>query len=374
MDAILAWMPEPPEIPADVLDAMSPGFCHPGQWVMTRRDTQITWLIRFALAWRDLSAAQQHVLGDDPWNLKGFVNGVPAPTAKSARMALLHLAHPGTFEPIVSADHKEQITRRFPDQADDPDVDRRILAARAALTGEWGEGFGWYDDWLVRLWHKDPKKWPVFVGWVRGLLPRGGEAASQIQQKWSDVASVRPLVWNLSGWGGWPENALDDYLANRAGAFLGELERDIGNLLDMVRVDRDGVDAALWALAAQREKPSQWSNEQWQAFKKFRGEPAGVLDTDVVDVDEVEDQLPGVDYIEVAARKLHVDRAVLDEIKDLLDDKGQVVLYGPPGTGKTYLAVELAMALAEGDEDRCPSCSSIRPRRMRTSSRGCGLS
>ena len=29
-----------------------------------------------------------------------------------------------------------------------------------------------------------------------------------------------------------------------------------------------------------------------------------------------------------------------------------MVLYGPPGTGKTYLAVELATALADGDEDR----------------------
>ena len=59
-----------------------------------------------------------------------------------------------------------------------------------------------------------------------------------------------------------------------------------------------------------------------------------------------------IDHIAAAAKKLHVDRAVLDEIKELLDDKGQVVLYGPPGTGKTYLAVELAMALADGDEER----------------------
>jgi len=75
-------------------------------------------------------------------------------------MSVLHLAHPGTFEPIVSADHKEQI-RRFADLAGhDPDVDRRILAARAALTSEWGEDFGWYVDWLVRLWHKDPRSGP----------------------------------------------------------------------------------------------------------------------------------------------------------------------------------------------------------------------
>ena len=44
-----------------------------------------------------------------------------------------------------------------------------------------------------------------------------------------------------------------------------------------------------------------------------------------------------IDYIAAAASDLHVDRAVLDEIVELLDDKGQVVLYGPPGTGKTHL-------------------------------------
>ena len=30
----------------------------------------------------------------------------------------------------------------------------------------------------------------------------------------------------------------------------------------------------------------------------------------------------------------------------LLEDKGQVIFYGPPGTGKTYLARQLAEALA----------------------------
>ena len=52
-----------------------------------------------------------------------------------------------------------------------------------------------------------------------------------------------------------------------------------------------------------------------------------------------------IDYIALAAKDLHVDRAVLDEIVVLLEDKGQVVLYGPPGTGKTYLAVRLAKAI-----------------------------
>ncbi len=51
------------------------------------------------------------------------------------------------------------------------------------------------------------------------------------------------------------------------------------------------------------------------------------------------------------ADELLVDVEFLDDIVELLKDKGQVILYGPPGTGKTYLARKLAEALAP-DEDR----------------------
>jgi 5-methylcytosine-specific restriction protein B len=51
------------------------------------------------------------------------------------------------------------------------------------------------------------------------------------------------------------------------------------------------------------------------------------------------------DRLAEVADELLVDRAFLDDIVALLEDKGQVVLYGPPGTGKTYLARKLAEAL-----------------------------
>ena len=54
INTILAWMPAPPDVPAEVAEAMSPGLVHPGTWAMTRRDTQITWLIRFSAAWKQL--------------------------------------------------------------------------------------------------------------------------------------------------------------------------------------------------------------------------------------------------------------------------------------------------------------------------------
>jgi hypothetical protein len=57
-----------------------------------------------------------------------------------------------------------------------------------------------------------------------------------------------------------------------------------------------------------------------------------------------------IDLAELADELL-IDLEFLDDIVELLKDKGQVILYGPPGTGKTYLARKLAEALSP-DEDR----------------------
>ena len=46
------------------------------------------------------------------------------------------------------------------------------------------------------------------------------------------------------------------------------------------------------------------------------------------------------------AEELFVDHAWLEEVRELLDERRQVVFYGPPGTGKTYIARKLAAELA----------------------------
>ena len=58
------------------------------------------------------------------------------------------------------------------------------------------------------------------------------------------------------------------------------------------------------------------------------------------------------DLGELAAELLIDDVDFLEDIVELLQDKGQVILYGPPGTGKTYLARELAKELAPDDSCR----------------------
>jgi 5-methylcytosine-specific restriction protein B len=68
--------------------------------------------------------------------------------------------------------------------------------------------------------------------------------------------------------------------------------------------------------------------------------------------DEQPPQAPDGDVLGELAEHLLVDRGFLDEIVALLRDKGQVILYGPPGTGKTFLARQLAAALAPNPECR----------------------
>jgi 5-methylcytosine-specific restriction protein B len=58
-----------------------------------------------------------------------------------------------------------------------------------------------------------------------------------------------------------------------------------------------------------------------------------------------------VDPLVEAAEELLLDRAFLDDIKNLLQETKQVIFYGPPGTGKTFVAQRLAQALA-GDPAR----------------------
>lgn len=60
-----------------------------------------------------------------------------------------------------------------------------------------------------------------------------------------------------------------------------------------------------------------------------------------------EDESPAVedDLVAGLAERLLVPSVFLDEVRDLLQERKQVIFYGPPGTGKTYIARELAAAL-----------------------------
>jgi 5-methylcytosine-specific restriction protein B len=65
-----------------------------------------------------------------------------------------------------------------------------------------------------------------------------------------------------------------------------------------------------------------------------------------------EDEGDPIDWIGNLADSVLYPRETIEEFVELLDDKGQIIFYGPPGTGKTYLAGELAKALAPDPRHR----------------------
>ncbi len=75
-------------------------------------------------------------------------------------------------------------------------------------------------------------------------------------------------------------------------------------------------------------------------------------DRSIADVEEETDTLDTRLAEATEACTLPPDSTFLQELVALLEDKGQIVLYGPPGTGKTYLALELAKAIAPDEEQR----------------------
>ena len=165
VEAILSWMPRPTPLPADIAEALGPGMVHPGQWMLTRRDLQLAWLIRFSEAYQVLPGERQQAMLDDAWELKAFAESVDPGQADNSRLALLHLTHPETFEPIVSPNHRTLIAERFGDPGIE-DLDRRLLDARHSLTSQHGDMFDWYSDPLTHRWLKG-KAWKQFAGWAR---------------------------------------------------------------------------------------------------------------------------------------------------------------------------------------------------------------
>ncbi len=164
METILSWMPQPPQIPEHVREALGVGLVHPGQWVMTRRDLQLSWLIYFASTFRALPDAA--AIAQDPWSLRSFTEKIRDDHAEGARLALLHLSHPDTFEATVSSRHRGQIHQRFAAfTSHDEDTDRALIDIRAALAPVYGEDFNFYVDPLIHQWPRGPQ-WRKFMRWT----------------------------------------------------------------------------------------------------------------------------------------------------------------------------------------------------------------
>lgn len=493
IDSILSWMPEPPQVPADIEAVMGQGLVHPGLWVMTRRDLQLAWYIRFARAFRQ--DPDPVGTAGDPWRLRALTETISDDQAEGARFGLLHLSHPDVFEATVSPGHRLAIRDRFAALTDRPeDVDRAIGDIRVALARRFGDEFSFYSDPIRPLWRTRPswRRFVRFVGRVRALPDHDREerddkvalgaalaevrtavladdpdaldrlrqvvrsernnltawrtherlltwmqeqpdaARAALRELWTGpadgavdgddtdgegtegraedwprtlaaridrflagvpetvlpgpgarlnvtafllmadgvaqhpplTASLRKGAWDLTHWGQGPAGMTTGTEYVRWTLFLDEVVRD-GVAAGQPLRDRLDAQSAAWRLIRLNARPSDWTEQEWQDFLDFRGDPGS-------DDEDGEDEAEGAvggrrpraaapigqddvareraddleDRLDAAAADLLVSRATVDELVELLEDKKQLILYGPPGTGKTFVAKRLAHALA----------------------------
>lgn len=153
IEATLALAPGAPALPAVVAAALEAGPTPTGVAFKRRRLSQIAFLLVAVAAWRATTPQERRTALRDPWAFRTWLHGQPADGGHAQREALLHLVHPGTFEPITSLRAKHRIVEALgqPDERT-LGVDAALLAIRARLTPELGAGFSFGAPPLVHRW------------------------------------------------------------------------------------------------------------------------------------------------------------------------------------------------------------------------------
>lgn len=194
VEVVLDASPQPVDLPDELVAALDGGIASYGA-ALTQRFSQYVFLCEFARAWIGNTEAARRELLTDGYRFRAFVADVPHKGAQSQVEALVHMVFPDVFEPIVSADAKQQIAQAFSEYAADPDatLDRRLGSIRAALEEERGKDFDFYDDDLAAAWRgvdvKGPRAWLIrgandhgvnrIPDWLeRGYVSIGWEDAS----------------------------------------------------------------------------------------------------------------------------------------------------------------------------------------------------
>lgn len=217
-------------------------------------------------------------------------------------------------------------------------------SAQDALKRAWGEGRG-LDERIGGFLELVPADKDV----VSGKGSRTALAAFVLQAIDPEAYPIyRPTpfwkAFELTGYNR-PDPAADEVqIYNHALGFLDKVSEEAAarglNLRD--RLDSQSV---VWEVT-QSTKPSFMTAEEQAALERFQGgKPPDIDEVEDSEVDGGTRPIPVASFQELANRLL-LNEEWLNQIKLLLEDKGQVVLFGPPGTGKTFVARGLAQYLA----------------------------
>ncbi len=133
--------------------ALDMGLVRTGAWFQQWRWKHLHVIVEIAERLRSLSDEERVYALEDPW--RWLVIVFPDGEQRAAqRHALLHLAHPDTFEAIVSLDHKKQIRERFSDRPvrRSGGIDLDLFELRRVMAEEFGPRYDYYRPPVAALW------------------------------------------------------------------------------------------------------------------------------------------------------------------------------------------------------------------------------
>ncbi len=159
IERVLALLPIEVVLPDQLKEALRYGFAKYGQGGRAHRHEAVRYLARFTRAWKRLAGDSRTRRLEDPWAFQEFVATVESDRADTERSALLHLAFPDTFEPIVSRNIKEKIVYTFSEHVGNAaaPLDQRLGEIRIALEPEYGPGFDYWEPELKAIWNPDDR-------------------------------------------------------------------------------------------------------------------------------------------------------------------------------------------------------------------------
>lgn len=165
IDMVLGWSCEPVDIPDRLRAGLKNGIMAPGGFI--HYGARLAVVVEFVERWKEVGSDVRLLNRDDPespWGFGKFVNpltprkrikGFAYNSYSSQRMALLHLAHPASFE-AMAATHKDSVAKapNFQHFVTNPtdNVDRKIYQIRAGLELNHEVGFDFFKPPIGPLW------------------------------------------------------------------------------------------------------------------------------------------------------------------------------------------------------------------------------
>ncbi|MDI9915410.1 AAA family ATPase [Rhodococcus sp. IEGM 1379] len=155
LQQVLGMMQDPVSVPDDVVRATSVGTFDGGRAFGSYRYSQLWLLIYFGLHLHSLAPEERNVLGRDPLAFRAALAHVKSPNQPMQRGAVLYLAFPKFFLPIVSPVHRRLIRDTFATYLPRPvsgDVDVDLEEINRAFEAEQRGPVDYYSETWESMW------------------------------------------------------------------------------------------------------------------------------------------------------------------------------------------------------------------------------